>query len=409
MAGRDRLLWVGQHPVPENLRAAVGDRWDLAPADAATALPPQLCQVPVAVVCPDGAVEDPARFSALLDELSAATAVAVLMLPPAAEEAWDASARRQDKLLCVREDASAAELTAYLQAAEAFQPVIANLQGELVQARDTAAGVTRTVEEVDEEMRLAAKLQRDFLPSRLPEVGPVRFGALLRPIGWVSGDLYDCLRLDETHVGFYVVDAVGHGMPAALLTMFIKKALQTKRIVGNTYQIVPPHAAMAELNTAICEQNLSSSHFCTSIYCVLDTESLQLTYCRAGHPPPLLVRDNGNIETLESPGSLLGVFPEDHYHSRDVRLDPGDRLVLFTDGAEDALCDPAEKPRRRLADVIAPWCQIPREEFLLRFNAAIDELPDGRGARDDITVLVADVEKTSAADPADLVDPAKKN
>ena len=82
------------------------------------------------------------------------------------------------------------------------------------------------------------------MSRRLPEVGPIRFGALYRPATWVSGDIYDVVRLDETHVGFYVADAVGHGMPAALLTMFIKKALLTKRILGHTYEILPPHVSL---------------------------------------------------------------------------------------------------------------------------------------------------------------------
>ena len=73
-----------------------------------------------------------------------------------------------------------------------------------------------------------------------------------------SNVLYHFFRLDETHVGFYVVDAVGHGMPAALLTMFIRRALQTKRISGNSYQIIPPHVAIGELNVDICQADLSS-------------------------------------------------------------------------------------------------------------------------------------------------------
>ena len=76
---------------------------------------------------------------------------------------------------------------------------------------------------LDEELRLAAKLQQDFLPKQLPQVGPIHFHSLFRPAGYVSGDLYDVMRLDEKRVGFFPVDAVGHGMPAALLTMFIKR------------------------------------------------------------------------------------------------------------------------------------------------------------------------------------------
>ncbi|HAU37257.1 MAG TPA: hypothetical protein DCX07_06020, partial [Phycisphaerales bacterium] len=110
--------------------------------------------------------------------------------------------------------ADARELAARLDAAAALQPTIVRLRDELAAARQASDKAERTFVELGEEMRLAARLQRDFLPRRLPEVGPARFGVLYRPATWVSGDIYDILRLDETHVGFYVADAVGHGMPA---------------------------------------------------------------------------------------------------------------------------------------------------------------------------------------------------
>ena len=68
---------------------------------------------------------------------------------------------------------------------------------------------------LDEELRLAARIQQDFLPKTLPQVGNVHFHTLFRPAGYVSGDLYDVIRLDERHIAFYMADAVGHGMPAA--------------------------------------------------------------------------------------------------------------------------------------------------------------------------------------------------
>src|SRR5687767_9061625 len=97
---------------------------------------------------------------------------------------------------------------------------------------------------LDEELRLAARLQQDFLPKNLPQVGNVRFHTLYRPAGYVSGDLYDVMRLDERNVGFYMADAVGHGMPAALLTMFLKNALVTKDISPAGYRLLSPAQTM---------------------------------------------------------------------------------------------------------------------------------------------------------------------
>ncbi|MCD6365518.1 MAG: SpoIIE family protein phosphatase [Planctomycetes bacterium] len=314
------------------------------------------------------------------------------VLSAGAEKAWEA-ATASDRAVCARQDASAEEVAAKPSTTEALQGTIRNLQSELAEARELARQANRTLEEMDGQIHLAGKLQQEFLPTRMPEVGPIRFGALFRPVSWVSGDLYDVIRLDETHVGFHVTDVVGHGMPAALMTMFVKKALQTKRIMGNSYQIVPPHVAMGELNADICDQDLASCQFCTSLYCVIDTRTLEMTYCRAGHPEGILFLNDGQVEYLSGEGNLLGVFPDSTFDSKHRQLHGGDRVVLFTDGAEDALCGVGAANRGRLADFIAPWRELPREELLLRLAAAIDELSQSHMPEDDITIVVMDVEK----------------
>jgi phosphoserine phosphatase RsbU/P len=344
----------------------------------------------LAVACPNGEADNPHEIERLLTAIDRAAAVVVVLLPPQARVAWNVLGRRTGKFVLVRQDASPAEILAKLDAAAALQPAFRNLHAELADARKLSESDAELLKDLDEEMRLAARLQRDFLPRRLPEVGPVRFGVLYRPLGWVSGDIYDVVRLDETHVGFYVADAVGHGMPAALLTMFIKRALQTKRIVGNTYEILPPHVSLHQLNAAICEQNLSSCQFCTACYCVLDTTSLNLTYCRAGHPEAILMRRDGTVTTLSGPGSLLGVFPEEQYSSLSTDLCAGDRLVLFSDGLEDALTDPAGQGKS-LADQLASLQGASRDEMLLQLTAWIDTRSSTGRASDDVTVVVMDV------------------
>jgi len=121
-------------------------------------------------------------------------------------------------------------LAAKIETATVAADTIRQLQINISRIQAVADQAAMTAEELDEEIRLAARLQQDFLPRRLPKVGSSRFSVYYQPAGFVSGDIYDVARLDETRIGFYVADAVGHGLPAALLTMFIKEALQTKRI-----------------------------------------------------------------------------------------------------------------------------------------------------------------------------------
>ncbi len=105
---------------------------------------------------------------------------------------------------------------------DAVHAEVEELRAELNLLRRRDETLNFYLHRLDEELRLAARLQQDFLPRELPQLGPVHFHTLFRPAGYVSGDLYDVVRLDQRRVGFYLADAVGHGMPAALLTMFIK-------------------------------------------------------------------------------------------------------------------------------------------------------------------------------------------
>jgi serine phosphatase RsbU (regulator of sigma subunit) len=385
-AANRKLLWIGSMPLPPNVAKAVGASWEVQPAKLDQPLGPQLDLAAVALVGASPAASD-ARLARMLEELNESSTVGVFILPSGAAIAWRRLSRKGGQFFCVTDGVSPEELSAKLSAAAGLQPAISHLHSELTAARNVPAA--RLLEQLDEEMRLAARIQRDFLPRRLPELDEVGFGVLFRPAGWLSGDIYDVTRLDETHVGFYVADAVGHGMPAALLTMFIKKALQTKRIVGSTYQIVPPEVSLGELNADICRQNLSSCHFCTAVYCVLNTASLALDFCRAGHPEPLIFHADGSCERLAAPGSLLGIFEEEKFESRRIQLRPGDRLVLYTDGAQDTILSDQVEPD--LDATLASLSRLPRDEMLLKLTAAIDAACAKTPQADDITVMVMDV------------------
>ena len=137
------------------------------------------------------------------------------------------------------------------QMLEAVQHELDAVRAELDVLRQRDDTLRFYMQRLDEELKLAARLQQDFLPRKLPQIGPVTFQTLFRPAGHVSGDLYDVMRLDENHIGFYMADAVGHGMPAALLTMFLKQALVTKEIVPGGYRLLAPSLTMARLNEAL--------------------------------------------------------------------------------------------------------------------------------------------------------------
>ena len=197
------------------------------------------------------------------------------------------------------------------------QQVVRSLQREIRAFQRLDTRLTGQFNEIDEEMRLASRIQQDFLPKTLPAVGPARFATLYRPASWVSGDLYDVFRLDETHVGFYIADAVGHGMPAALLTMFIKRSMETKQIDPNGYRLLGPEETMRSLNGALLEASLAADQFTTAVYALLDLTTLKLQLARGGHPHPIWLHHDGTTSEPEAEGGLLGVFPETRFARAD--------------------------------------------------------------------------------------------
>ncbi len=388
MAGKAKLLWTGEGDIPSNVRRAAGDNWQLTRLDVTRPVESQLASAALVAAEANGKDEDLRRLVNLLQSMERTSAVGVIMLSGKSEAARQVLARRNGRYVWVDQNAPADELSAKFAAIGQLRGAIARLQDRIT-GREDGNG-----DDLSEQVRLAGRLQRDFLPSTPPEVGAVRFSVLYRPASWVSGDIYDITRLDETHLGFYVADVVGHGMPAALLTMFIKKALQTKRITGHTYSIIPPDEALGELNADICRQDLSGCQFCTAVYCVVDAAELTLTYARAGHPEPVLIRSGRKSRKLAAPGTLLGVFEQEQFRSKQVKLKLGDRLVVYTDGAEDVIRDMAEEGKsNKIEDVLVSHAHLPREELLGRISAAIEARYGRSGLADDITVMVTDVEE----------------
>jgi len=184
------------------------------------------------------------------------------------------------------------------------------------------------------QLRLAGLVQQDFLPTQLPNTDEVRWATVFLPAEWVSGDIYNIVRIDEQHIGFYVADVVGHGMPAALLTIFLKQALVMRETIEDNYRIFSPAEVMKNLNVRMAAQKLSGYQFATCCYCLLNTKTLQLTYARAGHPYPILIRPEQQPEQLQLRGSLLGVFEQAEYTQQTIQLQSGDKLLLYSDGAD---------------------------------------------------------------------------
>ncbi len=244
------------------------------------------------------------------------------------------------------------------------------------------------MQQFDEEQRLAARLQQDFLPKEMPQIGRIHASCLFRPASYVSGDFYDVMRLDEHHLGFFIADAVGHGMPAALLSMYIKRALITKEITPGGYRLLAPSESLALINQALIEQNLSAATFATALYGYINTQTLEMTFARAGHPAPIIIGRDGDFQTLEADGSLLGVFPDETFSNGHATLKPGDRLFTFTDGVEVCFSDDGKLDTTQWQNELVKRRHLNGQDFIRDLTRQLDEETGSLTPKDDLTVLV---------------------
>jgi sigma-B regulation protein RsbU (phosphoserine phosphatase) len=234
------------------------------------------------------------------------------------------------------------------------------------------------------ELQQAALIQNGLLPSQAPEVqGMDIFGKTTSCRG-VGGDYFDYLPFPDGRFGMLVGDVAGKGMPASLLM----SSLQAR--VHVVFEEADDLAKkMTRLNKAVCS-NCPDNRFITFFMTVADPATGELVYTNAGHNPPLIVRKSGEVERLAGGGMILGILPQAQYKESSIQMNPGDVLVLYSDGVTEA-ADPGDDDfgEERLAALVAALREKPAAEIVLAVEAAVQEFTQGAPPADDITVVIA--------------------
>jgi sigma-B regulation protein RsbU (phosphoserine phosphatase) len=240
----------------------------------------------------------------------------------------------------------------------------------------------RRLAAISQELETARRIQSSLLPRRMPEVRGLALAARYLPMADVGGDLYDFLAADPERVGILVADVSGHGVPAALIASMVKVAL-----AAQAEHAADPAAVLAGMNR-ILHGNLERG-FVTAAYIHIDTlDTGTTTYASAGHPPLLVWREaEGRIEEVRQESLPLGRFLRAEYRNEELRVSPGDRLLLYTDGVTEAL-NRAGEPfgDDRLRDLLASSGAL--DPLLGRLAEWTGREP-GEPLDDDITLVVA--------------------
>ncbi len=189
------------------------------------------------------------------------------------------------------------------------------------------------LKDLDRELQVVGEIQKSLLPGELPRIEGFEVGAWYRTSARAGGDYYDFFPLSGGRWGLFIADVSGHGTPAAVV-MAVTHAIAHAQPGTHT----PPEALLAYLNRQLAASYTNNGTFVTAFYAVLDPAKRTLTYARAGHNPPRLVRAGGGIVSLDKTGELpLGIESQQEYAEATVSLERGDLLVLYTDGITEAM------------------------------------------------------------------------
>ena len=215
---------------------------------------------------------------------------------------------------------------------------------------ETLAELRKIHDGIEDDLKQARRIQQSLVPERSRCFGTSRVSLLLKPLGHVGGDLVGMFAPCNDVLGLYCIDVSGHGITSAMVTArvagylssrFPEQNVALEKRGGGIYDMRRPGETAQLLNQRLCADP-GADEYLTMAYCTVDLNAGQIRFVQAGHPPPLLIRADGQCEFVGVGGLPIGLIDDAPYDSTDIQLQPGDRLLLYSDGFTEAVGDDGE-------------------------------------------------------------------
>lgn len=237
---------------------------------------------------------------------------------------------------------------------------------------------------LEEELKIASEIQQGLLPKKLPLIPNYQIAARTIASKQVGGDYFDVVKLDDHRYLLVIADVSGKGTPAALLMSNLQATIRALAPLDITIA-----DATARVNDLIYD-NTSADKFITFFWAILNTEDNTLKYVNAGHNPPFLLKNDGSVRRLDKGGMILGVLKSVvTYEHEIVPLNPGDTVVMFTDGISEAMNKQNEEyGEEKLEEILRMKANEPAGAVLDGVILSVQGFADPTNQSDDITVLV---------------------
>lgn len=238
-------------------------------------------------------------------------------------------------------------------------------------------------ERLERELQVAADIQVSILPDVLPDTEQFGFGARILPARQVGGDFYDVFHLKGNRMGVLIGDVADKGVPSALFMARAHALIMAEADIGLTAADV-----MRLVNSHITRLQ-KSTQFVTVLYGILDLETREFSYARAGHEPPLILRPDGSVERMQhGPGMALGLWDDIVLDVRSITLAPGDSLLLYTDGMTDCRSPQGEQfGLERIKELFSGLTSLSAQEMCDRLLETLKSYQDGSRQDDDVTLV----------------------
>jgi sigma-B regulation protein RsbU (phosphoserine phosphatase) len=266
--------------------------------------------------------------------------------------------------------------------ADSFNHMKTSLKQYIKELTETTAAKER----IESELKVAHDIQMSLLPKifpPFPERKEFDIYATLEPAQEVGGDLYDFFLLSGDRLFFLVGDVSGKGVPAALFMAVTKTLLRRM-----AEKCIDPSLVLAQVNQELCRDN-ESTMFVTLFCGLLNFKTGDLLFSNAGHNPPLIIRSGQKPEWLKVPeGFLLGVMEDAVYRTEKILLNPGDKILSYTDGVIEAMDrKKAFYSEKKLYSTVEKETNVPVDHLIRKVLQSIKEFRDGESLSDDLTLL----------------------
>ena len=238
-------------------------------------------------------------------------------------------------------------------------------------------------ERMERELELATEIQQTFQPSAPPVMDDYEFQGISFSCYEIGGDYYDFIKLPDRKMMIALGDVSGKGTAAALLMSSLHAAIHAQ---------VTARTSLAKMVSSVNQYlaaNTPTNRFVTLFIAELDPDTGILSYINAGHNPPLLGHSDGTVEQLEAGGFPLGILPQAEYDVGKVQLQPGDGLVIYSDGVSEANnLQEEEFGMERLTEVISKNIKASASGLRDRVESALSSFTQTAPANDDITLVI---------------------